>query len=201
MAHVPEVAFLLKRGRVRAGTIDSFLIWRLTAGKHHVTDHSNASRTMLLDLPTLDWDTELLDIFGLPRDVLPRLVPSCGVVGETDSGLLGAPVSIAGVAGDQQGALFGQGAFCPGDCKNTYGTGCFLLMNAGTRPVPATHGILSTVAWTVVPWAETKFATNPGTSASPALESASPCDREAMPLPLRMPWRARFLWPAAPCNG
>jgi glycerol kinase len=138
---------LLAEGRLRVGTIDSFLIWRLTGGRHHVTDYSNASRTMLLDLRTLEWADELLSVFGVPRSILPRLCPSSGLVTSTEPTWLGTTVPIAGVAGDQQAALFGQGALRPGNCKNTYGTGCFLLMNVGSRPARPEHGLLSTVAW------------------------------------------------------
>ena len=147
LAHREGAAELLAQGRLRAGTIDSFLIWRLTGGREHVTDYSNASRTMLLDLELLDWADELLDLFGVPRAILPRLCPSSGVVAHTDPEILGAAVPIAGIAGDQQAALFGQGALQPGDSKNTYGTGCFLLTNVGPRPVRPEHGLLSTVAW------------------------------------------------------
>ncbi|MBN1628970.1 MAG: glycerol kinase GlpK [Thermoleophilia bacterium] len=162
LAHREGAAELLAQGRLRAGTIDSFLIWRLTSesltgesltgesltgGRAHVTDYSNASRTMLLDLERLDWADELLDLFGVPRGILPRLCPSSGVVAHTDPEIFGAAVPIAGIAGDQQAALFGQGAVQPGDCKNTYGTGCFLLANVGSRPVRPEHGLLSTVAW------------------------------------------------------
>ena len=138
---------LAERGRLRAGTIDSFLVWRLTGGRRHVTDYSNASRTMLLDLHGLDWSDELCALFGIPRSILPALCPSSGVVASTAAAIQGAPVPIAGIAGDQQAALFGQGALQPGDCKNTYGTGCFLLMNVGDRPAAPRQGLLSTVAW------------------------------------------------------
>lgn len=127
--------------------MDSFLIWHLTGGRRHVTDVSNASRTMLFDLRRLDWDDELLCLFGIPRDTLPQPIPSSGVLGHTDPSLFGASVPIAGVAGDQQAALFGQACFAAGDTKNTYGTGCFLLMNTGGRPVVSSHGLVSTVAW------------------------------------------------------
>ena len=140
-------AELRRQGRLRAGTIDSFLVWRLTAGRSHVTDYSNASRTMLLDLRTLDWADNLLDVFGIDRSLLPSLCPSSGVVATADAECFGAPVPIAGMAGDQQAALFGQGAFRAGDCKNTYGTGCFLLMNVGDEPAAPRQGLLSTVAW------------------------------------------------------
>ena len=155
LARREGAADLLAQGRLRAGTIDSFLIWRLTGGREHVTDYSNASRTMLLDLERLDWADELLDLFGVPRRILPRLCPSSGVVAHTDPTVLGAAVPIAGIAGDQQAALFGQGAVHPGDCKNTYGTGCFLLANVGSRPVRPEHGLLSTVAWVLAPAAGT----------------------------------------------
>ncbi len=138
---------LAERGNLRAGTIDSFLVWRLTGGRAHVTDYSNASRTMLLDLRDLDWSGRLLEVFGVDRALLPSLCPSSGVVATTDAEWFGAPVPIAGLAGDQQAALFGQGALHTGDCKNTYGTGCFLLMNVGNEPAPAREGLLSTVAW------------------------------------------------------
>ena len=151
LAHRPGTAELLDQGRLRAGTIDSFLVWRLSGGRHHVTDHSNASRTMLLDLDRLDWADDLLDLFGVPGRILPRLCSSSVVIGHTESSILGAAVPIAGIAGDQQAALFGQGALAPGDSKTTYGTGCFLLMNVGPRPVRPQHGLLSTVAWTLGP--------------------------------------------------
>jgi glycerol kinase len=153
LANRDGAADLVAKGRLRAGTIDSFLIWRLTGGRQHVTDYSNASRTMLLDLQSLEWADDLLGIFGLPRSILPRLCPSSGLIALTDPTLLGAAVPIAGVAGDQQAALFGQGALQPGDCKNTYGTGCFLLMNVGSRPAKPEHGLLSTVGWVLGPGA------------------------------------------------
>ena len=112
-----------------------------------MTDYSNASRTMLLDLRTLDWADDLLEVFGIDRSLLPSLCPSSGVVATADAEWFGAPVPIAGMAGDQQAALFGQGAFRAGDCKNTYGTGCFLLMNVGDTPAPPRQGLLSTIAW------------------------------------------------------
>ncbi len=142
---------LLSAGRLRAGTIDSFLVWRLTDGRHHVTDCSNASRTMLLDLHSLEWADDLLDLFGVPRKILPQVCPSSALVGVTDPAWLGAEVPIAGLAGDQQAALFGQGALQRGSCKNTYGTGCFMLMNMGSRPAPPEQGLLSTVAWSLGP--------------------------------------------------
>jgi glycerol kinase len=130
-------------GDVAFGTIDAWLLWKLCG--EHATDVSNASRTMLLDITTLEWDDELLDVFSVPRAVLPRLVPSSGVVAEGE--LLGALVPIGGIAGDQQAALFGQRCFTPGRAKATYGTGAFVLVNAGSTPAAAPDGVLRTVAW------------------------------------------------------
>ncbi len=147
LANRPGAKELLTRGRLRAGTIDSYLVWRLTAGRCHITDFSNASRTLLLDIHRLDWADELLELFGLPRSALPDLCASSGVVDATDPAWLGAAVPIAGIVGDQQAALFGQGGLEAGDSKNTYGTGCFLLANTGSESVEPAHGLLSTVAW------------------------------------------------------
>jgi glycerol kinase len=143
--NLPGARARAERGELAFGTVDSWLIWNLTAGAVHATDASNASRTMLLDLHTLDWDDELLALFGVPRAVLPKVVRSSGVVGTAQLGA--AQLPIAGVAGDQQAALFGQGCHRPGMAKNTYGTGCFLLLNSGARPQPSQHRLLSTVAW------------------------------------------------------
>ena len=143
-----EVAGLRKRadaGDAVFGTVDSWLLWNLTG--EHLTDPTNASRTMLMSLDTLDWDDSLCEAFGVPRAVLPAIRPSVSVFGEGSGILAGVP--IAGVLGDQQAALFGQTCFAPGDAKNTYGTGCFLLLNTGERPVPSTHGLLSTVAYSI----------------------------------------------------
>ena len=126
-------------------------MWRLTGGRAHVTDYSNASRTMLLDLARLEWAGEMLDLFGLPASILPELRPSSGIIAVTDPSVFGAAVPIAGIAGDQQAALFGQGGLEAGDSKNTYGTGCFLLVNTGDRPAAAENGLLSTVAWVLQP--------------------------------------------------
>ncbi|MDO5625104.1 MAG: glycerol kinase GlpK [Pseudomonadota bacterium] len=135
-------------GELAFGTIDSWLIWQLTQGRVHATDASNAARTMLMNIHTLAWDDELLGLFNIPRAVLPRIVPSSGVLGDTAPGLLGAaPIPIAGVAGDQQAATFGQACFAPGMAKNTYGTGCFMLMNTGRAAVPSHHRLLTTVGW------------------------------------------------------
>jgi glycerol kinase len=137
-------------GEAAFGTIDTFLAWRLTAGAVHVTDVSNASRTLLMDLRTREWDRELLDLFGVPRSVLPEIRPSSEVYGTT-KGVKGLPdgIPIAGMAGDQQAALFGQACFAPGDAKCTYGTGAFLLQNTGGEPVFSSRGLLTTVAWSV----------------------------------------------------
>jgi len=139
---------LLDQGRLRAGTIDSYLIWRLSAGHAHKTDVSNASRTSLMALDSLSWDDELLSIFGVPKAILPEICPSSGRFAVT-RGVVGLPdgIPISGVAGDQQSALFGQACFSVGDAKCTFGTGSFILMNAGDAPVASDSGLLSTVAW------------------------------------------------------
>jgi glycerol kinase len=129
------------------GTVDAWLLWKLTKGEIHATDVSNASRTLLFNLETLDWDRELLELFGVPESVLPRVVASSGIVGEAE--LLGARVPIAGIAGDQQAALFGQACFHPGQAKTTYGTGSFVLVNAGTETGAAPEGLVRTVAWRI----------------------------------------------------
>ena len=134
---------LAEAGRLRFGTIDSWLVWKLTKGAVHVTDVSNASRTNLFNIHALDWDDDLLEIFGVPRSMLPEVVDSSGVVGEWEG------IPIAGMAGDQQAALFGQACFDPGMAKNTYGTGCFLLMNTGGKAVTSRSGLLTTVAWRI----------------------------------------------------
>jgi glycerol kinase len=130
-----------QKGTLCMGTIDSWLIWNLTDGKTHVTDATNASRTLLYNIRTGDWDDDLLEMFAVPRSMLPEIVDSSGVVGKWK----GIPIS--GIAGDQQAALFGQGCFEPGQIKNTYGTGCFMLMNTGERIIDSKNGLLSTVAW------------------------------------------------------
>jgi glycerol kinase len=136
-----------ERGELAFGTVDSWLIHRLTQGRLHVTDPSNAARTQLLDLRSLDWDDTLLEWFGIPRAVLPRIVDSSGVAGSTEATLLGMALPIAGIAGDQQAATFGQACFAPGMAKNTYGTGCFLLLQAGAAPPKPGPGLLGTVGW------------------------------------------------------
>ncbi len=135
------------RDHAMAGTVDSWLIHRLTKGAVHATDPSNASRTLLCDLHSAAWDDELLALFGVPRGMLPEIRPSGGDFGVADAEWFGAPVPIRGVAGDQQAALFGQGGYAPGKVKNTYGTGSFLLMNTGGTPVAAPAGLLGTIAW------------------------------------------------------
>ena len=138
------------RGELAFGTVDSWLLWKLTGGRVHVTDATNASRTLCLDLRTVDWDDEMLKILDVPRVMLPAIVASAGVLGETeDLGWLPRGVPIAGVAGDQQAALFGQACLAPGAAKNTYGTGCFLLLNTGPAPVASSHGLVTTIAWRI----------------------------------------------------
>ena len=134
-------------GELTFGTIDTFLLWRLTGGRVHATDPSNASRTLLFDIKRLDWDDELLGHVGVPRTVLPEVRPTSGHFGETEPSLFGRPIPITALAGDQQAATFGQAAFEPGRAKNTYGTGAFLLLNTGEGPVASEHGLLATVGW------------------------------------------------------
>ena len=138
----------VRRGRVAGGTIDSFLIWRLTGGDSHVTDVSNASRTSLMNLKTMDWDAQLLDLFEVPRTILPTIVPSSAILGRT-RGVRGLPdgIPVSGVAGDQQAALFGQACFAVGEAKCTFGTGSFILMNTGAERLQSSSGLLTTVAW------------------------------------------------------
>ncbi len=136
-----------RAGELLFGTVETWLIWKLTGGRVHVTDYSNASRTMLFNINTLDWDQEILDCMEIPRSMLPQARPSSCVYGETDPSFFGAPIPIAGAAGDQQAALFGQTCFRPGQAKNTYGTGCFLLMNTGEKPVFSRNGLVTTIAW------------------------------------------------------
>ena len=136
-----------KAGQLAFGTVDSWLVWNLTGGSVHVTDASNASRTMLFDIAAGDWDDELLQIFGVPRSMLPAVRSSSEVYGDTT--LFGAPMPIAGIAGDQQAALFGQACIQPGMAKNTYGTGCFMLMNTGAKRIASRNNLLTTVAWRI----------------------------------------------------
>ncbi|MSU60854.1 MAG: glycerol kinase [Pedosphaera sp.] len=145
--NVPGAKAKARAGQLAFGTIDSWLVWNLTSGRQHITDPSNASRTMLFNIHTGDWDDELLKLFGVPRSILPEVRSSSEVYGE--SHLLGAPVPIAGIAGDQQAALFGQVCTRPGMVKNTYGTGCFMLMNTGAKPIASRNNLLTTVAWRI----------------------------------------------------
>ncbi|GAB4331650.1 MAG: glycerol kinase GlpK [Candidatus Abyssubacteria bacterium] len=146
--HVPGARESAQKGELAFGTIDSWLIYRLSGGQTHVTDYTNASRTMLFNINDLRWDDELLDELGVPRSMLPEAVPSSTVYAHTDKQVFfGQAVPIAGVAGDQQAALFGQACFEPGLAKNTYGTGCFVLMNVGQKPVASKSGLVSTIAW------------------------------------------------------
>src|SRR5262249_46382593 len=145
LENTPGLKARAERGEILFGTVDSFLIWRLTGGKRHVTDVSNASRTLLLNIHTLQWDDELLKLLGVPRAMLPEVRPSSEVYGQTEAALFGGAIPIAGNAGDQQAATFGQACFEPGSAKNTYGTGCFMLLNTGCQPVASRNGLLTTV--------------------------------------------------------
>jgi glycerol kinase len=147
--HDPDFARRAARGELAFGTVDAWLVYRLTGGRRHVTDASNASRTMLLDLRERAWSQPMLDLLGIPREMLPEVGPSSGEIAEADAAILGASVPIRGVAGDQQAALFGQGCTRPGQAKCTHGTGCFLLVNAGASPVASHSRLLSTVAWSI----------------------------------------------------
>ena len=147
LENIPGARSMADAGYLRFGTVDSWLVWNLTGGKVHVTDVSNASRTMLFNINTLQWDTELLDLFGIPASMLPEVRSSSDVYGHT--ALLGGEVPISGMAGDQQAALFGQMCTEPGSVKNTYGTGCFLLMNSGSKPILSANNLLTTVAWKI----------------------------------------------------
>jgi glycerol kinase len=147
--HVPGARRRAARGELAFGTVDTWLLWKLTGGRVHATDVSNASRTLLAGLRTGDWDDELANLLRVPREVLPEIRPTSGVFGEVESVAALRGVPVAGIAGDQQAALFGQGCFSPGMAKNTYGTGCFMLMNTGTRPVVSRNRLLSTIAWRI----------------------------------------------------
>lgn len=136
-----------ENGELLFGTVETWLIWKLTKGQVHVTDYSNASRTLLFNICDLKWDEEILEELGIPESMLPEVKPSSYVYGETDSSFFGTPITIAGAAGDQQAALFGQTCFTKGEAKNTYGTGCFLLMNTGEKPVFSNNGLVTTIAW------------------------------------------------------
>ena len=147
--HVPGVRERAESGNILFGTIETWLIWRLTRGAVHVTDYSNASRTMLFNIRDLKWDEELMRILDIPPQILPEVRPSSCDYGETDASFFGGPIAIAGAAGDQQAALFGEACFLAGEVKNTYGTGCFLLMNTGETPVFSENGLVTTIAWGV----------------------------------------------------
>jgi glycerol kinase len=147
--NVPGARRRAARGELAFGTVDTWLLWRLTSGRVHATDVSNASRTLLVSLATGDWDMELAGLLGVAPEVLPSVGPSSGVFGEIDAIACLRGVPVAGIAGDQQAALFGQGCFKPGMAKNTYGTGCFMLMNTGSRPVASRNRLLTTIAWRI----------------------------------------------------
>lgn len=146
LEHVPGVREQAERGEILFGTVDTWLVWKLTGGKVHVTDYTNASRTMLFDIHKLEWDPEILDYFHIPASLLPEVRPSSEIYGYSDKSLTGSGIPVAGIAGDQQAALFGQCCFGAGEMKNTYGTGCFLLMNTGDTPVNSPNGLLTTLA-------------------------------------------------------
>ena len=145
--HVPGARERAERGELLFGTVETWLIWKLTRGRVHVTDYSNAARTMMFNINTLEWDEEILAELDIPRAMLPAVKPSSCVYGEADPRFFGGPIPIGGAAGDQQAALFGQTCFTPGEAKNTYGTGCFLLMNTGEKPVFSSNGLVTTIAW------------------------------------------------------
>ena len=147
LENVPGVRARAERGELLFGTVETWLIWKLTGGKAHVTDYSNASRTMLFNINTLRWDDEILAELDIPKCMLPEVRPSSCIYGEALAQYFGAPIPIAGAAGDQQAALFGQTCFRPGEAKNTYGTGCFMLMNTGDKPVFSENGLVTTIAW------------------------------------------------------
>ena len=147
LENVPGAREQAETGELLFGTVETWLIWKLTGGRVHVTDFSNASRTMLFNINTLTWDEEILALMGIPQSMLPEPKPSSEIYGQTDAQFFGAPIPIAGAAGDQQAALFGQACFAPGDAKVTYGTGAFLLMNTGDRPIFSSNGLVTTIAW------------------------------------------------------
>ena len=149
LENVPGARQRAEEGKLRFGTVDTWLIWMLTRGERHVTDVSNASRTMLFNIHTLQWDKELLGLFGIPESMMPQVKSSSEVYGHTKTTIFAHEVPIAGIAGDQQAALFGQMCTEPGSVKNTYGTGCFLLMNSGERPIMSSNNLLTTIAWKI----------------------------------------------------
>jgi len=147
--NVSQARKLADQGRLCFGTVDSWLIWKLTGGRVHATEISNASRTLVFNIEACEWDAEILTRFGIPPETLPEVKPSSGVIATVDPELFGGEAPIAGVAGDQQAALFGQACFEPGMAKNTYGTGCFMISNTGSEPVFSKHGLLTTIAWQI----------------------------------------------------
>ncbi len=147
LENVPGAREQAERGELLFGTVETWLIWKLTEGRVHITDYSNASRTMLFNIHTLSWDPEILEKLDIPMSMLPTPMPSSAVYGQTDASFFGAPIPISGAAGDQHAALFGQNCFQPGDSKCTYGTGAFLLMNTGNTPIRSKNGLLTTIAW------------------------------------------------------
>jgi glycerol kinase len=147
LENVPETRERAEKGELLFGTVETWLIWKLTKGKVHITDYSNASRTMMFNITALEWDRAILSELDIPECMLPTPMPSSCIYGETDPEFFGGPIKIGGAGGDQQCALFGQTCFKPGDAKNTYGTGCFLLMNTGEKPAFSLHGLVTTIAW------------------------------------------------------
>ena len=147
--NIPGVRERAEKGEILAGTVDTWLVWKLSGGKAHVTDYSNASRTMLFNIHTLEWDRELLELLDIPACILPEVRDSSGICAVTDREICGFEVPVASMIGDQQSALFGQACFSAGDVKCTYGTGCFLLMNTGDKPFSSAHRLLTTVAWSI----------------------------------------------------
>jgi glycerol kinase len=145
--HIPGARERARRGELLFGTVDTFLLWRLSGGTVHATDYSNASRTLLFNIHTLDWDDEILALLDIPRAMLPRVLPSSALYGTSDPQHFGAALPLAGVAGDQQAATFGQTCYAPGMAKNTYGTGCFMLLNTSSTPVASSNGLLTTIGW------------------------------------------------------
>ncbi len=177
--NIPGARDRAEKGELAFGTIDSWLVWNLTAGRVHATDPSNASRTMLFNLHSLDWDEQLLKLFNIPRSLMPTIVPSSGVLGETDPALFGRAIPIAALIGDQQGATFGQTCLSPGMAKNTYGTGCFMLMNTGHEPVPSMNRLLTTIGWqfpdATTPAGGTQEESNAGCCGTPGACGAAGC--------------------------
>ena len=147
LENVPNARVRAEKGELLFGTIDTWLIWKLTGGNSHVSDYSNASRTMLFNIHSLTWDEDILRILNIPQSMLPEPKPNGSILGYTAAAITGKPVPIAGSAGDQQAALFGQACFAPGEAKNTYGTGCFLLMNTGEKPIYSENGLVTTIGW------------------------------------------------------